>query len=115
MTATCASSWRSSALQLDSDATGPRSDCRWQPSRYSRRALNVRSVPVCLVLTAFAVVAYRAAPNVATAQPAASPASDAEQAAQDELNKQLNNPVSTICHSCASEGRAVQIKDRPCA
>jgi len=47
-------------------------------------------------VVACAVIACLAAPGVAAAQPASSPAPDAEQLSHDELNKQLNNPVSTV-------------------
>ena len=43
-----------------------------------------------------ALIAYLAVPSVAVAQPTASPTPDAEQVSHDELNKQLNNPVSTV-------------------
>ena len=46
-------------------------------------------------MVACALIAYLALPSVVVAQPTASPTADAEQVLHDELNKQLNNPVST--------------------
>jgi hypothetical protein len=49
-----------------------------------------------LLVVASAGLALLAAPDLAATQPAASGARGSEEASHDELNEQLNNPVSTI-------------------